>query len=303
MTRHLTKSLAAAAAFALALSSAPVLATQANLVQPIVGPHSMADLNTNYLNPALAALASNNAGSTAPANGPGSVPYTYQWWLNTSTSPPQLEIWDGASWDVVGGLTGSGVFGVPAANINAGLTAPGPIGSVTPNTGAFTTESATISLITPTIYGGALAGQLLTIDTTTAGSPSGDKLLIEADLFQLETQAAANVLDYGVTTPATLTDAATTNFTSAFKVGGFTMTWPGSAATIGGVNVAETVSALWTFNASDLAIGGGSVTAGPVVANASGVESTEANLTVAQEAKFVQAQTMSFARIFKAGTL
>ena len=116
---------AALLAAALALAPLAARASQASLVTPEVGPHSMTDFTTNYLNPALAALGSNNAGPNAPTNGAGAAPYTYEWWVNTTASPPQVEIYDGTSWDIVCSLAGSGVCAVSAADIATALTTPG----------------------------------------------------------------------------------------------------------------------------------------------------------------------------------
>ena len=84
------------------LAGAPAFASQAAIPQPVAGPHSMADLNTNYLNPALQSILSHNSGATSPTNGPGSAPMQYEMWMDTSTSPPTLRMYDGASWDAIG---------------------------------------------------------------------------------------------------------------------------------------------------------------------------------------------------------
>lgn len=92
-----------ALAFACALAVVtPSRAEQAPVVQPTTGPHSMFDLNTNYLNPALRSLLGNSSGAAAPANGPGGLPLAYQFWADISTSPPTLRIYDGAQWLPIG---------------------------------------------------------------------------------------------------------------------------------------------------------------------------------------------------------
>lgn len=94
--RDLLRLAVASIAFA-AIAASPTLGSQATILQPVSGPHSMADLEANYLNPALTAILTNNSGSTAPTNGPSSAPFVYQWWADTSTSPPTLRMWDGTT--------------------------------------------------------------------------------------------------------------------------------------------------------------------------------------------------------------
>jgi hypothetical protein len=91
------------AAILLALSPARA-AEQASFELPNTGPHSMADLVDNYFNPAFRALASCSWGSSAPANGPGAAPISYQCWIDTTSNPRIYKIYDGASWVTVGKL-------------------------------------------------------------------------------------------------------------------------------------------------------------------------------------------------------
>ena len=90
-----------------ALASIPALAAQAPYAQPDTGPHSMADFVDNYLNPTTAAVLDCNAGTTAPST--TDQPAAYQCWLNTSTTPRKVEIYDGTSWVVRGLLDTSGL--------------------------------------------------------------------------------------------------------------------------------------------------------------------------------------------------
>jgi hypothetical protein len=90
----------------LALAPTAALAAQATYVMPVAGPHSMADLTTNYFNPAFAAILSCNSGATAPAV--SGQPVVGQCWLNTSTTPRQIEIYDGSQWIIEGYLDTSG---------------------------------------------------------------------------------------------------------------------------------------------------------------------------------------------------
>lgn len=89
------KRLLAAALFALA-SIPAAFAGQATHEMPTAGPMPFGTFVTSWLNPALAAIISNNSGATAPAV--TGQPSAYQWWVDTSTTPKTLKIWDGASW-------------------------------------------------------------------------------------------------------------------------------------------------------------------------------------------------------------
>jgi len=76
----------------------PALATQDSCVEPVVGPKTEAQLQA-LLNTCLQAVLSNYSGSVPP-----SVPLQYQWWMDTSTTPKTLRLYDGASWVAVGTL-------------------------------------------------------------------------------------------------------------------------------------------------------------------------------------------------------
>lgn len=89
------------------LGATPTYPAQNSLVMPTTGPHSMADLTTNYFNPAFASILSNYSGSSAPAVGSGGAAVQYQWWLDTSVSPPVMRLYDGSSWVGLGELNTS----------------------------------------------------------------------------------------------------------------------------------------------------------------------------------------------------
>lgn len=78
--------------------------TQSSVVMPTSGPMSMATFVTTYLNPGLQSLFTNNAGSSAPTDGIGAAPATYQWWWDSSASPSLLKVYDGTQWVTVGWL-------------------------------------------------------------------------------------------------------------------------------------------------------------------------------------------------------
>jgi hypothetical protein len=82
----------------------PARADQSPVLQPSSGPKSMSDLVSNYLNPALRSLLSNSAGPSAPANGPGGAPLAFQWWVDQSSAPHALRLYDGGQWVEIGAL-------------------------------------------------------------------------------------------------------------------------------------------------------------------------------------------------------
>ena len=70
--------------------------SQNSLVLPTTGTVSGLTV-VQDVNAALDALASSNSGASAPANASGGA-NEGQFWLDTSTSPPHLRIYDGANW-------------------------------------------------------------------------------------------------------------------------------------------------------------------------------------------------------------
>ena len=79
----------------------PALAAQYTNCMPTTGTISGLTFSTDVTQ-ALQSLNSSNLGSTAPATDCSLAPIAGQIWLNTSTSPYQYEIYDGASWQIIG---------------------------------------------------------------------------------------------------------------------------------------------------------------------------------------------------------
>lgn len=94
------------------LLASPALASQATIVGPTVGPHTMADV-MGTLNAAFLAIQGCNSGSSAPANGPGAAPVSFQFWCDTTVNPVVVKMYDGASWVVVGKLNTSSHIWTP----------------------------------------------------------------------------------------------------------------------------------------------------------------------------------------------
>jgi len=90
----------------LGLTALPARADQSTLVTP-VSPLTMTGL-ASFLNSAFASVATNYFGATPPAVCAGATACNYQFWLDTSTSPRILRIYDTAQWVAIGALDISG---------------------------------------------------------------------------------------------------------------------------------------------------------------------------------------------------
>lgn len=78
--------------------------SQGNLFTPTTGTVTGLALSNN-INTAIAALTSQNSGSSAPTNTIAGTPTLGQLWLDTSASPNKLKMWDGSStWVVIGAV-------------------------------------------------------------------------------------------------------------------------------------------------------------------------------------------------------
>lgn len=100
---------------ALSVLAAPAARASQNTLTTPGAPLTMAQLAT-FLNNAYATVATNYSGATPPAVCSGGTACTYQYWLDTSTSPLVLRIYDGASWVALGTLdTTAHTFSVPAS--------------------------------------------------------------------------------------------------------------------------------------------------------------------------------------------
>jgi microcystin-dependent protein len=78
---------------------APVqgFASQNNLFSPTTGTISGLNLTNNYNN-ALDSVNTANSGPSAPTNQLSGVPSLGNWWLNTTSSPYPIQVYDGANW-------------------------------------------------------------------------------------------------------------------------------------------------------------------------------------------------------------
>lgn len=95
------------------LFASPVLAAQGTIVGPVVGPHTMADV-MGTINAAFLAIQGCNSGASAPANGPGAAPVSFEMWCDTTTNPVVVKMYDGASWVIVGKLNTSSHIWTPS---------------------------------------------------------------------------------------------------------------------------------------------------------------------------------------------
>lgn len=160
----------------------------------------------------LAALISTNSGSTAPATDCTGVPVLGQYWLNTGTSPYQLEIYDGASWLILGTVNPSTHVWTPVSTTvaiaNGGTGATTAAGALT-NLGALSSTTAastyaTISSLSSYATTAALSSYALSSSIPTAAAASdvlaGTSTTKMVTPNALAASAAIQTLTYGSTT-------------------------------------------------------------------------------------------------------
>src|SRR5581483_5141861 len=82
---------------------APSFASQNALLSPTTGTVSGLQLTNNYNN-ALDSLNTANSGASAPTNQLTGVPSLGNWWLNTTSAPYGLGMYDGAQWPVLANI-------------------------------------------------------------------------------------------------------------------------------------------------------------------------------------------------------
>lgn len=115
---------ALALAFGLIATPVAVHADQADYEMPLTGPMSFPTFLSTWLNPALQAIITNNSGASAPTT--TGQPETYQWWVDTSSSPSVLKLYDGTSWLSVATIDTSGhVLGLTGTSLTLSTTSAG----------------------------------------------------------------------------------------------------------------------------------------------------------------------------------
>jgi hypothetical protein len=70
---------------------------------PVIGPATAATMFGD-VNAGFSAVQSQSSGTSAPANGAGAAPTTYQFWADTTANPTVHKVYDGASWVIFGKL-------------------------------------------------------------------------------------------------------------------------------------------------------------------------------------------------------
>jgi hypothetical protein len=94
------------------------------------------------------------------------------------------------------------------------------IGNSTPLAGSFTTASASTSITSPIHYGGSSAGSTLTLQSTSSGAPSGDKILFNAGGSTRGTMLSGGNLGFGTETNPQFPLVVSANTTTGINVSG-----------------------------------------------------------------------------------
>lgn len=202
------------------LMSLPALGGQATYTMPTTGPSTFAEFLTNSLNPALAAVVTNNSGATAPAV--TGQPATYQWWADTSASPTILKIYDGTSWLSIATLDTAGhLLGLTGNNLTV-------TGTTVPTNGVYLPAANTLGLSANSAAEIWLTSTVLS-PAVSDGSALGSTALPFSDL-SMATGAVVNIANdwiathtAGILTVGTgdlRVSTAGTNAASAVTVGG-----------------------------------------------------------------------------------
>jgi hypothetical protein len=239
----------------LALSFVPAaMAAQATYTMPSTGPMSLGTFVADYLNPALGAALSCNAGSSAPSV--SGQPATYQCWIDTSTTPKSIKIYDTASWVVTGYLDTSGhaysVGGVSIKLLNSssGTTTITPPAS---GTNALTLPAGTDTLVgkatTDTLTNKSLSGSSNTFTNLPASALTG--VVASANGGAGSISGALKGNGSGTTSQAACADLSNATAACSTPVGT-------SGATIPLLNGGNTWSGVQSITSGDLALKGAS---------------------------------------------
>lgn len=171
---------------ALSLVASPVMASQATIVGPVTGPHTMADV-MGTINAAFLAIQGCNSGSSAPANGPSAAPVSFEMWCDTTTNPVVVKMYDGASWVVVGKLNTSSHIWTPEYQGtdlgNASIATTGTSGHVVPFLDSINTISALWT------FG---SGDLAAVSPALTGVPTAPTASLGTNNTQIATTAYAD---------------------------------------------------------------------------------------------------------------
>ena len=191
MRTMIAAGLALALGGTIALGARLALASQNALSSPITGTVSGLDLTNNY-NGALDSLLTNQAGAAAPTNSLTGVPEQGQFWFDTATSPPSLQIYDGGQWLTIGSVDDANHWWEPVVGGGAGSIAS-----------ASTTDLGSLPYSFLTITGTA------TIDSFGSSAPVGSvKYLVFSGAATLHYNASTMVLPTAANIVAAAGDAA-----------------------------------------------------------------------------------------------
>lgn len=171
-------------------------ASQATLVTP-GAPLTMTGL-ASFLNSALLSIASQNGGTSAPANGPGGVPFTNEIWCNTTTNPTACNIYDGTNWVQYGSLDTAGHDWNTVGNsvvVSTVITSVFFTSAPTTLTGTSGTATSASQIIN--------ASGTFTLTLPTATGNSGRWIYVKSIAAQAVNSASSNVVPLGSATAGT----------------------------------------------------------------------------------------------------
>lgn len=150
----LARSFGSAFALVMVGAIAVLMAAQSNTWSPTTGTVSGQQLTNNY-NAAFTAIQTCNSGNSAPLNDVSLAAVKGQCWLDTSTTPNTVKMYDGTSWTTVGWLDasahlwiangGGGTGTIAAAGTTDLGTITNPVMSITGTTGITSFGSTAIT--------------------------------------------------------------------------------------------------------------------------------------------------------------
>lgn len=266
---------------------AALMANQSNTWSPTTGTVTGLQLTTNFNN-AFSAIQSCNSGNTAPVNDQTAAAVKGQCWLDTSTTPNQVKMFDGTNWLILGWMDAVNHFWIANNGGNVGTiasvagttdigTVQNPVLSITGTNGITSLGATAIAGTTKLInFTGILT---LTHNATSLILPNGGANITTAvgDTMAATALGAGNwrVLSYTRAAGTALSSAA--NFTSNVAFTGIVS----PAALASGTTANYSPAGLATAETLRLTPNAANSTISGIAAQASGFQLTLINIGTA----------------------